>query len=414
MELDMGSFPTSEINTEISPKDDGAFRPQLFDVFIVLARARRKILAFTGISLVIGAIIAFLVMKPTFTSIASILPPQAPQSSASALMGQLGALAGLGGAGGLLKNPAELYVGILQSRTITDRVIDRFQLQSRWKVKKLDDARKTLRAMVRFEATKDGLIEIAVKNNDPVIASDLANAFVDELYRMNSTLAISEAAQRRLFFGQQLNEEKMALVAAEDTLRVTQEKTGLINLGDQAEMAIRSIAELRAQISSREVEMQSLRSFATDENPDVKRLQSELDALHSQLNQLQNNQQHRAFGDTQVPAGLVPKEGLQYARDFREVKYHEALYELLLRQSEAARIDEAKSAPIIQVVDRAVPPDRKSGPPRLLVTLGFGFVGFCLACLCAFLRQSLVRLRQVPESAAKLDQLYETLHRRRS
>jgi tyrosine-protein kinase Etk/Wzc len=414
MELDMGSFPTSEINTEISPQVDGAFRPELFDVFIVLARARRKILAFTGISLVLGAIVAFLVMKPTFTSIASILPPQAPQSSASALMGQLGALAGLGGAGGLLKNPAELYVGILQSRTIADRVIDRFQLQSRWKVKKLDDARKTLKAMVRFEATKDGLIEIAVKNNDPVLASDLANAFVDELYRMNSTLAISEAAQRKLFFGRQLNEEKMTLAAAEDTLRATQEKTGLINLGDQAEMAIRSIAQLRAQISSREVEMESLRSFATDENPDVKRLQRELDALHSQLNQLQNNQQHLALGDTQVPAGRVPKEGLQYARDFREVKYHETLYELLLRQSEAARIDEAKSAPIIQVVDRAVPPDGKSGPPRLLVTLGFGFVGFCLACLWAFLQQSLVRLRQVPESAAKLDQLYQTLHMRRS
>jgi uncharacterized protein involved in exopolysaccharide biosynthesis len=178
-------------------------------------------------------------------------------------------------------------------------------------------------------------------------------------------------------------------------------------------MAIRNIAELQAEISSREVEMQSMRNFATDQNPDLNRLQSEITTLRQQLNQLENDQQHLAPGDTQVPAGRVPQEGLEYERNLRDVKYHEALYQLLSRQFEAARIDEAKAAPIIQIVDCAVPPDRKSGPPRLLLIIGFGFVGFCIACLLAFLREGLTRMRQNPESSAKLDQLFNSFRLRR-
>lgn len=409
----MDNLQTPEWHTEPVPALEDAASVKFIDALIVLAQQWRSILLITVIALALGACVAFLWLKPTFTAKAIILPPQAPQSAVSAMMGQLGALASLGGGGGLLKNPGDLYVGILESRTISDDVIAKFNLLSLWKLKKLEDARHILAKKAQFEATKEGLINIAVKDHDPKMASDLANAFVDELYRMNSNLAISEAAQRRLFFDEQLGEEKSALVAAEDKLKATQEKTGLINLNGQAEMAIRNIAQLQAEISSREVEMQSMRNFATDENPDLSRLQSEITTLRQQLNRLENDQQHLAPGDTQVPAGRVPQEGLEYERDLRDVRYHQALYELLSRQFEAARIDEAKAAPIIQVVDRAVPPDRKSGPPRLLLTIGFGFVGFCIACLLAFLREGLVRMRQNPELSAKLDRLSSSFHLRR-
>ena len=405
----MSNLQAAELQSN-HPPDFNKVNTQGLDMLLVLARAWRRIAFMVFCFLLLGAGVAFL-SKPTFTAKATILPPQAPQSTATVLMGQLGSLTGLGGAaGGLLKNPADMYVGILQSRTVADQVIGQFHLQSLWKLRKLEDARKALKSRVQFEAAKDGLIIITVEDHDPKLASNLANAFVDELYRLNSTLAVTEAGQRRLFFDKQLLEERTALTNAENDLRSTQEKTGIITLAGQSELAILSIAQIRAEIKSREVEMQVMRSYATDENPDLIRLQRVIDTLHQQLSSRQNDQQRMPIGDTEVPAGRVPEEGLEYARKLREVKYHETLFELLSRQYAAARIDEAKSAPVIQVVDRAIPPDNKSWPPRMLMTMGFGVFGFFIGCLWAFFRQAIERMRQIPESAAKLDQLRGLLH----
>jgi tyrosine-protein kinase Etk/Wzc len=376
----------------------------LLDIAIVLVSDRRRIAIVTFAALLLGAAISFLI-KPTFTASALILPPQQQQSSVSAMMGQLGSLIGGGGSGLSLKNPADLYVGILESRTIADHLIAKFNLGSVYKAKRMEDIRTALKNHVTIDAAKDGLIHISVMDQKPQRASDLTNAYIDELYDMNSKLAITEAAQRRQFFDQQLADEKNALAAAESDLKATQERTGLIQVSGQAESIILSIAQLRAEISSREVQMQAMRTFATDQNPDMVRIQQEISKLQEQLSVLQNNQQRLQPGDTQLPAGRLPEDALEYARKFREVKYHESLLELLSRQFEGARIDEAKSAPIIQVVDRAIPPDKKSGPHRMLLTLGVGLFGFCLGCLWVFLRHALAGMRQVSETSAKLDQL---------
>ena len=391
--------------------EEGRQETPALDILLVLASDRRRIIAVTLIALIVGTLIAF-AMKPSYTAVAIILPPQTPQSSASLLAGQLSALASFGGAGSLLRNPADMYVGILQSRTIADDLIAKFQLQSLWKLKKSEDTRKKLAEQATFEVAKNGLISISVKDHDPQRASDLANAFVDELYSMNSKLAITEANQRRLFFDRQLEEERSALTAAENDLKKTEEKTGLLTVSGQAEMAIRGIAQTQAQISSRLVELQAMRAYATDQNPDIYSIQNEIDELRRQLSKQEDDQKKMALGDTQIPAGKVPEGSLEYARKLREVKYHDALFELLSRQYEAARIDEAKSAPIIQVVDRAVPPDRKSGPSRLLMMIGSAVLGFCCACLWVYLRAALARMRQIPESAIKLDRLRDAVRLR--
>ncbi len=373
-------------------------------MLLILLRNLRLITVITFFALVLGASTAFL-MTPVFTASATILPPQAPQSTASVLVGPIGPFAGFGsGAGNLLRNPPDMYVGILQSRTVADDVIEKFGLQSRWRLKSLEDARKALKAHVQFEVAKDGLIEINVEEHDPELASDLANAFVDELYRLNSELAVTEAVQRRSFFDQQLTQEKRVLDVAEDNLKKTQEKTGLIALSGQETQAIRTIAEIRAAISTREVEMQAMRTFATDRNPNFNRLQREIDALQQQLIDLQNSQDMMP-GDIGLATGRLPAGALEYLRRLREVRYHESLFEFLSKQYEAGRIDEAKAAPIIQVVDRAAPPDRRSGPPRMLMTVGFGAIGFFIACLSVFMIQAFVRMRRIPEFAARLDQL---------
>ena len=400
----MSKFEVTETTGSLTSnltEDEGI---DILDILLILARDRRRIALITLGALAVGGIFAFS-LKPTYTATATILPPQQQQSSVSAMMGQLGSLAGLGGASGLLKNPADMYVGMIMSRTVADCLINEFHLQALYNKKTMDDARMALKSHVTAEAAKDGLIEISVKDIDPRRASDMANATVSELYHLTSTLAITEAAQRRLFFNQQLDDEKGALAAAEDDLKKTQEKTGLIQLSGQAEEIIRNVASLRAQIVSREVQMQAMRTYATDQNPDVTRLQQEIDALQHQLTIMENNQRRMQPGDIQVPTGQVPGAGLEYARKLREVTYHTTLLNLLSREYEGARIDEAKSAPLIQVVDHAVPPDKKSGPPRTLLTLAAGFLGFGFACLWAFLRQTLRRVEQIPENAQKLEEL---------
>ncbi len=388
-----------------TPVSSGGGGIDLLDIALVLASRRRLISIVTISALCVGVVVS-LALKPNFTATAVILPPQ-QQSSSSALMGQLGSLAALGGGASALgiKSPADMYVGILQSRTIADEIISQFHLESIYKRKKRDDTRTALRDHTEIEAGKDNLIRISVTDHDPNRARDLANAYVDELYRVNSNLAITEAAQRRVFFDQQLDAEKKSLALAEDDLRATEQRTGVIQLSGQAQMIIQSIAQLRAEIASREVEMQAMRTFATEQNPDVTRLQEVISTMRRQLTKLEDDQARQQPGNIALPAGRVAEDSLEYARKFREVKYHESLFDLLSRQYEAARIDEAKSAPIIQVIDRAVAPDKKSGPHGSLITIGLGILGFSLACAWAFISQGLRNLQRSPEYAEKFQHL---------
>jgi tyrosine-protein kinase Etk/Wzc len=403
-----------ELNQRAStaPNFDEASSVDMLDILLVLARKWRMIAVVTVVALFVGVILSLL-LKPNFTATALILPPQQQQSSASALMGQLGSLAALGGGASALglKSPADMYVGILQSRTIADAIISQFHLQAIYKRKKMEDTRKELKSHTEFEAAKDGLIHISVTDHDPNRASDIANAYVSELYGMNSNLAITEAAQRRVFFDQQLDGERKALAAAEEDLRATQQRTGLIQLSGQAQVIIQTIAQLRAEIASREVELQAMRTFATDQNPDMTRLAQEIETMRGQLAKLENDQQRQAQpGNIAVPAGRVPEDSLEYARKYREVRYHETLFDLLSRQYEAAKIDEAKSAPIIQVVDHAIPPDKKSGPHGTLISIGLGILGFVLASFWALLEHGFLGMQQAPRYSSKLLALRSLFH----
>lgn len=367
---------------------------------ILLLAARANFIVFTTLGAMLLAFVSTFLMKPTYTAVAMILPPQTPQSSLSAMLGQLGSLAGLGGSNPL-KNPADLYIGILQSHNIMDRVIARFHIQQRLHVKTIMAARGALAGASQFESTKDGMIQISVKETEPQLASEIANFYVDSLGNVNSSMAITEAAQRRLFFEHQLDAERTALSNAEEDLKKTQQRTGLLTVSGQTELAVRNVAQTRAQISSLEVQLQGLRTFDAEDNPDVVRFEQEIRTLRAQL-ATQESSINSAAGSPEISTGQVPEGGLEYARKLREVKYNETLFELLSRQYEAARIDEAKSAPVIQVIDRAEPPELRSGPRRGLIVLGTGCVGFVLACTWALYREALSQARREPILAEKL------------
>jgi uncharacterized protein involved in exopolysaccharide biosynthesis len=372
---------------------------------LILLQGKKMILRFILIAAALMAIVAFLVLKPTYTAEAVFLPPQnTPGSSMSQLASQLGSLGAMGMLGGL-KSPGDVYLGILGSRTITDSLISRFDLQDVYKTKKLSDAEKVLRSNSKFVSGKDTLITILVKDHDPKRAADLANGYLDALYEQNGRLALTEAAQRRLFFEEQLQREKNALADAEVQLKTTQEQTGLISPGGQAQVEIEAIAQLRAQIASREVTLGSLRQAATDQNPEVVRLQTEISGLQNQLQRLQNDNPKFQPGNVQPPTAKVPQLALEYVRRQREVKYHEVLFDLIARQYEAARLDESRESPVLQIVDRAIVPDKKSGPSRTLLVLGGAFLGAFLGAVWVLFRRAVGNLEQDPSMAKQLQDL---------
>ena len=353
--------------------------PEVSILAILVVLARRKLLIAGTTCIVMSAVAIGVALTPdSFKAEAVILPPQQQQSSLAALAsGALGNLAGSGLAPQLgLKNPADLYIGILKSRTISDEIIARFHLQDIYHQKLLSDTGSVLQKHSAFASGKESLITISVEDHDPKRAAAMANAFVDELYKVNSQFAITDASQRRLFFEQQLHKEKDALSDAEVALRDTEQSTGLLAPSGQAEALIRSAAQLRAEIGSRQVVLQAARSYATDQNPQIEPLRREISTMQDQLAEIEAGAKR---GRLEVSAGKLPEANLAYMRKFRDVKYHETLYELLAKQYEAAVIDEAKQAPVIQVVDRARTPDKKSGPARRLITLSAGFIGFVLS-----------------------------------
>ena len=385
----------------------------LMELATVLLQGKKTILRFALVAAILTAIVVYLVMRPSYTGEAVFLPPQSsPGGSMSQLVSQMGSLGAIGGLGGL-KSPGDVYLGILGSRTIADEMIERFDLQKVYKKKWLSDVEKKLKSNSKFNLGKDTLITISVEDHDPKRAADLANAYLDILRAQNGRLALTEASQRRLFFEQQLEREKNALADAEVDLKKTQEKTGLIVPGSQTQIEIQTNAEIRAQIASRQVELAALRQGATDQNPAVVRLQTEISRLEQQLQKLQNGSSQRQPGSVQLPTAKVPELALEYVRKQREVKYHEVLFELISRQYEAARLDESREAPLLQVVDRAVVPDRKSGPPRTLLVIASCLLGALIGTVYVILNSLIFRLKSEPFNAAKLEILRKAASWRR-
>jgi uncharacterized protein involved in exopolysaccharide biosynthesis len=377
----------------------------VLEIMTLLLREKKTILKFILVTAALAALLVFVIMKPMYTAEAIFLPPQsAPGSGMSQLASQLGSLGAIGSFTGL-KSSGDIYLGILGSRTIADSLIKRFELQRVYKIAKVSDTEKKLKNRSTFISGKDTLITISVEDHDPKRAADLANAYLDALYEQNGRLALTEASQRRLFFEEQLEREKNALADAEVELKKTQEQTGLIAPLGQAEVEIDAIAQMRAQISSRQIELSALKQAATDQNPRVVRLQTEIDGLEQQLQKLQNDSGTRQSGNVLQATAKVPALALEYVRKQREVKYREMLFELIARQYESARLDESREAPLLQVVDRAVNPDKKSGPPRALILFGSCLLGTFFGGSWVILRSFVKTLQRDPVGATKLKAL---------
>ena len=265
--------------------------------------------------------------------------------------------------------------------------------------------RKALAHQTLFVTEKEGLIAISVTDRDPARSAALANAYVAALNTKNGALAVSAAGQRSRFFEGQLQAEKTALADAEYALRQKEESSGLVQLNSQASLLLQRVAQVRAQIAGYSVELQSLGGSETPDNPEYQRLKTTIGALQSQLAQLESAPKGQAAGRGVLAASSVPGVGLDYIRLVREVKYHEALLELLARQFTAARLDQARSSPEVQMVDRAEPPDQKSSPHRGLLIIGCTLLGLLLGAAWVLGRAMLAAAASDNRRRAKMDRI---------
>lgn len=383
----------------------------LLDLLIMLAERKRTIFWVTA-SFAVLAILISLLLPVRYTATVTLLPPQQNSSLSSQLTSQLGSLGGVAalatGGSNLLKNPNDMYVGMLRSRTVEDAIIQHFGLMQEYHKRYLSDTRKKFEKYATVDGSgKDGLIHISVEDRDPSRAANLANGYVDQFRDLSQHLAITEAGQRRIFFEQQLKQANQNLGNAEEALKETEQKTGLIQLDSQARALIESAAALRAQITAKEVQIQAMRTYANGENAQLFEAQQELDSLRAQLAKLGGS------GDNSegiiVSKGQMTEAGAEYAGRLRDVKYYETIFDILARQFELAKLDEAKEGAIIQVVDPAVPPDKKSFPPRTLIIVGVTVLGFVLSILLALVQAALSHFRSDPDAIAKIAPLLRAM-----
>ncbi len=354
----------------------------LLEIATGLALRKRFIAKITLVATLLGVIVA--VLLPTrYTAVTKIIPPQQSQSSTAALLSTLsnnpiGALVA-GASKDLIKNPSDLYVGILKTRPIADALIHRFDLQKVYRDRDMTSTRKDLADFTDIVAGKDGLITVAVEDKDKKRAAAMANAYVEEVRGLTKGLALTEASQRRLFYEEQVKEAKDSLSNAEAEFKQAQEKSGILMVDAQAKVLIEGVGALRAHIVAKQVELQALRSYATDQNPEVAIIQRELAGMQAELTRLEK--QSNGSDIYNLSLKNAPGAGLAYLRALRELRYREALFELLIKQYASAKMDEARDAPLIQVVEPAIEPDRSTFPHRTLIILLSAVLGLLVACL---------------------------------
>jgi uncharacterized protein involved in exopolysaccharide biosynthesis len=396
----------SKVITPSEPVDEDAF--SLIAILIVLTQRKKLVL---GMPLAVACIAALisLLMPNVYSSSTTLMPPQQAQSSAGALLSQLGGAAGLAGAVTGLKNPNDLYVAMLRSRTVADKMIAHFDLKRAYDTESQEAARKALAANTAVSSGKDGLITITVESKDQKSVALMARAYVDELVELTKVLAVTEAARRRVFYEHQLETTKDKLAQAEAKLKGRLESGGVSSAESDSRAMVETIARLRAQVSAKEIQLGSMRAFVTADNQQFRSSQEELNSMRAELARLENGR-----GETKAVDGemLVKPAGLENVKILRDVKYYQMLYELLAKQYEIARLDESKDSSVIQVLDSAVDPERKAKPMRAVIVLIAGGLSFFVACAIALLSELNAKMLREPKQAALWARLTANLRMR--
>jgi uncharacterized protein involved in exopolysaccharide biosynthesis len=401
---------------------DGGTRnegPLLVDYFLVLLKRKAVILLFVFASAAGSGLYAFL-LPDVYTAKVRILTTPV-DTSATGLRHQMERDLVFGPIGGPL--PTDLYKGILESRTLTDRLIDRFSLQGHYGEQFRDTTRKRLHKSTRIETENGPLITVSVEDEDPRTAAHLANGYAEELDRINRSVNITEGHLKRMFLEKRLQRVKDELLDAEGRLKGFQERHGLVALEEQARETIEGAARIKGEIVAAQTELEVFKKFGTARNKEAIQLESRIAELTSQLLQIETGMNGatpshmrdpdgKTGGNFYIPFSALPSLGVQLARLTREAKIQEEVFKLIVSQYELAKIEEAKDINTIQILDSAVAPERKSGPGRFLIVALAAAAGLFLGMAAAFSWEFMARLKDEDPERYRLFLLY-AVHRSR-
>ncbi|MBW1918353.1 MAG: hypothetical protein JRI57_10105 [Deltaproteobacteria bacterium] len=381
----------------VNKSSSGDEEVHLLDYVLVLAKHSQMII-YASVAVTFLTYLILCVSPDMYTASARLLPPQQNMTMSAQLLETLGGSAlptstrssGLGGMAASmlgLKSPGELYVGMLQSNTIFDYIIQRFNLREVYDQEYIEDVREELSQRAEISTSDTGLIAINVTDEQPQQAAAMANAFVDKLDKLLQEMASKEARERLAFLEKELAAASKKLTQAEEELRTFSEQRSVIQIEDQTRGMLEYIANLRAAIDAKEVELQVLRQQATPYNYQVINLETEIKSLKEKLREAETQADKTCIGEACLATSKVPALGLEYMRLYREVKFQESLYQLYTRMVEIARLDMVRDAAVVQVVDQAIPPEKKSKPKRMLMSIGAGVGTFFMMIFVAFGRE---------------------------
>jgi len=375
----------------------------LLDLMLVLARRKSMIIKITML-FAVGSIIASLLMTKLYVGSARILNPVEKSSTMSLLEQQTGSVAGLFFAG---SEKGNVYVSMLKSRNVRDRVLDRFapknwrEITGPGRAIRMSDFVEEYIGELSISPERDNTILISVEYTDQGKVADIANAYVDEMEKLANEFAMTEATKRLNYFEGELANARMSLTRTEQLFREYQEKTGVYMGEAQLTANIQNRINMRAQVAAKEIQLRSLLSYATRQNPEVVKLEKEISGLKEEIKRLEDDP---GTGDPLNPLGGMPAARFEYLEKYRDWKFQEVLYNTLLRLYETARLDQSYSPVVIQVLDRAETPENRSKPKRKMIVVLATFLGFFLAVFLAFVAEAWKRAAEDPEQAEKVEE----------
>lgn len=373
----------------------------LLDYWRVIWKRRWLIagLCATAVSAALGI---SLLMPKIYESTATLLPQmESKEGGLGALLAASAVASGAQSLGislpGAPATPTDLFVAMLKSRIMADDIVKQFDLKDLFKVKTMQEARKKLEGVTKITVSKEKVIKITVEAEQPQLAADIANFYVANLDRLNRTLNVSKAGQNRAFIERRLSETQGNLVRAEEALKDFQMKNKTVAVEAQSKAMIEAAAQVQAQIAAQEVQLQVMSSYLSPDNPQLVPIKSSIEELRKQLYMLESGKGGKGMlpGDRLHPAMItVPTLALEYGRLMRELKVQETLYTLLTSQYEQAKLAEARDTPTVQVLDPAVPAEKKSKPSIRLNVMIAGILALFVGIFLAFFLEYLERIRQ--------------------
>jgi uncharacterized protein involved in exopolysaccharide biosynthesis len=386
---------TDEVGAESASVSD--LRGKAYGQLRLLWEERRFLGKAFFAGLVVGCLVAFLI-PARYESSVQLMPPDNQTGPGLAVLAALTARSGSGLgaiAGDLLgmKSSGALFIGVLSSRTVEDRLVERFQLKKVYSVKLDEDARKKLREKTELsEDRKSGIIGITVTDHDPRRAAALAQAHVEELNQLVAELSTSAAHRERVFLEERLSAVKRDLDDASQKFSQFASKNTAIDIKEQERAMVDAASVLQGQLIAAESELKGLEQIYTPNNVRVRAVQARISELQRQLEKLGG----KGYGDPAQDSDSshplypsireLPLLGVTYADLYRRTKIQETVYEILTQQYELAKVQEAKETPSVKVLDAARVPERRSFPPRLVITVLAGVLFMAATVMGVFLR----------------------------